>query len=110
MTGYDYIALDGQHGLMGYSGILHNLMAVDAGHGPAGIVRVEANDPAVIGQALDAGARGVIVPMVDTPRRPRPPCARPATRAPAHAPTGPCAPGCGSGPSPRTRTPPCWCS
>ncbi|MEF3120154.1 HpcH/HpaI aldolase family protein [Kocuria flava] len=67
MTGYDYIALDGQHGLMGYSGILHNLMAVDAGHGPAGIVRVEANDPAVIGQALDAGARGVIVPMVDTP-------------------------------------------
>ncbi|MGX5357157.1 HpcH/HpaI aldolase family protein [Kocuria sp. KH4] len=67
MTGYDYIALDGQHGLMGYSGILHNLMAVDAGHGPAGIVRVEANDPAVIGQALDAGARGVIVPMIDTP-------------------------------------------
>ncbi|OLT12081.1 aldolase [Kocuria sp. CNJ-770] len=66
MTGYDYIALDGQHGLMGYSGILHNLMAIDAGHGPAGIVRVEANDPAVIGQALDAGARGVIVPMVDT--------------------------------------------
>ncbi|PAU91071.1 aldolase [Kocuria sp. WN036] len=66
MTGYDYIALDGQHGLMGYSGILHNLMAVDAGHGPAGIVRVEANNAAVIGQALDAGARGVIVPMVDT--------------------------------------------
>ncbi|MFE7632058.1 HpcH/HpaI aldolase/citrate lyase family protein [Kocuria sp. NPDC057446] len=66
MTGYDYIALDGQHGLMGYSGILHNLMAIDAGHGPAGIVRVEANNAAVIGQALDAGARGVIVPMVDT--------------------------------------------
>lgn len=66
MTGYDYIALDGQHGLMGYSGILHNLVAIDAGHGPAGIVRVEANNAAVIGQALDAGARGVIVPMVDT--------------------------------------------
>jgi len=66
MTGYDYIALDGQHGLMGYSGILNNLMAIDAGYGPAGIVRVEANNAAVIGQALDAGARGVIVPMVDT--------------------------------------------
>ncbi|MCW2130900.1 HpcH/HpaI aldolase family protein [Arthrobacter sp. VKM Ac-2550] len=65
MTGYDYIALDGQHGLMGYSGILANLMAIDAAHGPAGIVRVEANNAAVIGQALDAGARGVIVPLVN---------------------------------------------
>ncbi|WP_323959389.1 aldolase [Arthrobacter sp. JZ12] len=66
MTGYDYITIDGQHGLMGYSGILSNLMAIDAAHGPAGVVRVEANDAAVIGQALDAGARGVIVPLVDT--------------------------------------------
>lgn len=65
MTGYDYVALDGQHGLMGYSGILSNLMAIDAAHGPAGIVRVEANNTAVIGQALDAGARGVIVPLVN---------------------------------------------
>lgn len=66
MVGYDYIALDGQHGLMGYSGILQNLMAIDAAYGPAGIVRVEANNAAVIGQALDAGARGVIVPLVNT--------------------------------------------
>jgi 4-hydroxy-2-oxoheptanedioate aldolase len=66
MVGYDYIALDGQHGLMGYAGILSNLMAIDAAHGPAGLVRVEANNVAVIGQALDAGARGVIVPLVNT--------------------------------------------
>lgn len=66
LTGYDYVAIDGQHGLLGYSGILHNLMAIDAGHGPAGFVRVEANDPAVIGQALDAGARGVIVPLINS--------------------------------------------
>jgi len=66
MVGYDYIALDGQHGLMGYSGILQNLMAIDAAYGPAGLVRVEANNAAVIGQALDAGARGVIVPLVNT--------------------------------------------
>lgn len=66
MTGYDYIAIDGQHGLLGYSGILGNLMAIDAAHGPAGVVRVEANDAAVIGQALDAGARGVIVPLVNS--------------------------------------------
>lgn len=66
MTGYDYVAIDGQHGLLGYSGILQGLMAIDAAHGPAGLVRVEANDDAVIGQALDAGARGVIVPLVST--------------------------------------------
>ncbi|KAA9392931.1 aldolase [Kocuria coralli] len=65
LAGYDYVAIDGQHGLLGYSGILANLMAIDAAHGPAGIVRVEANDAAVIGQALDAGARGVIVPLVN---------------------------------------------
>lgn len=66
LTGYDVMVLDGQHGLMGYSGILSNLLAIDAAHGPAGIVRVESKDPAVIGQALDAGARGVIVPLVNT--------------------------------------------
>ncbi|GLU47089.1 HpcH/HpaI aldolase family protein [Nocardiopsis ansamitocini] len=64
-TGYDYIGIDAQHGLMGYDGVLRNLMAIDAAHGPAGIVRVAANDPTVIGQALDAGALGVIVPLVN---------------------------------------------
>jgi 4-hydroxy-2-oxoheptanedioate aldolase len=63
--GYDYVCLDAQHGLMGYSGILQNLMAIDAGHGAAGVVRVEGNDSVAIGRALDAGARGVIVPLVN---------------------------------------------
>ncbi|MCC3764476.1 hypothetical protein K3N28_15540 [Glycomyces sp. TRM65418] len=66
MTGYDYIGIDAQHGLMGYDGVLRNLMAVDAGRGAAGVVRVAANDPVCIGQALDAGALGVIVPLIDT--------------------------------------------
>ncbi|GAA5198070.1 aldolase/citrate lyase family protein [Arthrobacter gyeryongensis] len=62
--GYDYVALDAQHGLMGYSGWLHGLMAIDAA-GSAGIVRVPSNSAASIGQALDAGAAGVIVPLVN---------------------------------------------
>ncbi|GAA1578660.1 aldolase/citrate lyase family protein [Kribbella hippodromi] len=74
--GYDYMALDGQHGLLGYQGLLTNLMAIDAGAslrtpggagtGTVGLVRVEANNPTPIGRALDAGAAGVIVPLVDT--------------------------------------------
>ncbi len=63
--GYDYVALDAQHGLLGYSGVLHGLMAIDAG-GCIGVVRVEANHPTPIGRALDAGASAVIVPLVDT--------------------------------------------
>jgi 4-hydroxy-2-oxoheptanedioate aldolase len=69
--GYDYVVLDGQHGLIGYQGLMTGLMAIDAGAsvGPratVGLVRVEANDPTPIGRALDAGATGVIVPLVDS--------------------------------------------
>ncbi|MFF0269269.1 HpcH/HpaI aldolase/citrate lyase family protein [Kribbella sp. NPDC004536] len=69
--GYDYVVLDGQHGLIGYQGLVTGLLAIDAGAalGPrasVGLVRVEANDPTPIGRALDAGATGVIVPLVDT--------------------------------------------
>ncbi|HEX8510632.1 MAG TPA: aldolase/citrate lyase family protein [Propionibacteriaceae bacterium] len=65
-AGYDYVVLDGQHGLIGYSGLLSGLMAVDAARGAVGLVRVEANDPTPIGKALDAGAAGVIVPLVNS--------------------------------------------
>ena len=65
-TGYDYVALDAQHGLIGYSAMLNGLMAIEAGGRAAGLVRVEANNATPIGRALDAGAAGVIVPLVDT--------------------------------------------
>lgn len=64
--GYDYVCLDGQHGLLGYSGLLAGLTAIDASGTSVGMVRVEANDPTPIGRALDAGAVGVIVPLIDT--------------------------------------------
>lgn len=73
--GYDYICVDAQHGLLDHRGVLDALMAVSAGAGlaaaaghtpPVGMVRVRENSPGVISQALDAGAGGVIVPMVDT--------------------------------------------
>lgn len=63
--GYDYVVLDAQHGLLGYSGLLAGLTAIDAAGRAVGLVRVEANDPTYIGKALDAGAGGVIVPLVD---------------------------------------------
>ena len=84
--GYDYVCLDAQHGLMGYAGILQNLMAIDAGHGAAGVVRVGANDSAAIGRALDAGARGIIVPLVNNAEEAR--AAVAAARYPRAAGTG----------------------
>jgi len=65
-AGYDYVALDLQHGLLGYQGMLHGLLAIDAGQQAVGLVRVEANLATPIGKALDAGATGIIVPLINT--------------------------------------------
>jgi len=64
--GYDYVCLDGQHGLFGYSGMLAGLTAIDAAGQAVGMVRVGANDVGTIGRALDAGAAGVIVPLINS--------------------------------------------
>lgn len=70
-VGYDYICIDGQHGLLDYKAWLNSLLAIDAGAAlgstpTVGLVRVPANDPTWICQALDAGAAGVIVPLINT--------------------------------------------
>lgn len=65
-TGYDYLVLDAQHGLLDYRGLLQGLTAIDAASSAVGVVRVEANDLAAVGHALDAGAAGVIVPLISS--------------------------------------------
>ena len=65
-VGYDYVALDTQHGLIGYQGMLTGLLAIDASGSAVGVVRVEANHATAIGKALDAGAAAVIVPLINT--------------------------------------------
>lgn len=64
-TGVDWICFDLQHGLMDYSDLTRLLPAV-TGVPVTPLVRVAANTSDQIGKALDAGARGVIVPMVNT--------------------------------------------
>jgi 4-hydroxy-2-oxoheptanedioate aldolase len=71
-SGYDFLVLDAQHGLVDDRAVLSGLIAVEAARsvpgasGSAGVVRVAANDPTLIGRALDAGAAGVIVPLVSS--------------------------------------------
>jgi 4-hydroxy-2-oxoheptanedioate aldolase len=64
-AGYDYVCFDAQHGLLDYRALRDGLTALDA-CGCPGLVRVQDNQQFFIGQALDAGAAGVIVPMVNT--------------------------------------------
>lgn len=61
--GPDYVCIDMQHGEAGASALVGLVQAVSAG-GSVAIVRVPSNDAATIGRALDAGALGVVVPMV----------------------------------------------
>lgn len=65
-TGYDYMCLDGQHGLLDYSGWIAGLQAIDAAGVGVGIIRVPSSEAAGIGRALDAGAAGIIVPLVNS--------------------------------------------
>ena len=63
-AGLDWVCLDAQHGRWDDASVLS---ALDLLHGQAGqvVVRVRALDLGLIGRALDAGAGGVVVPLVE---------------------------------------------
>jgi len=65
-AGFDYVTVDMQHGLIGYEGMVNMVQAIQGTATPA-IVRVPWNSPDDIMRALDAGADGVIIPMVNSP-------------------------------------------
>jgi 4-hydroxy-2-oxoheptanedioate aldolase len=64
-AGADYVCVDLQHGLASFEGLTPQLLAIQLG-GAVPLVRVAANEPWQIGKALDQGALGVIVPLVET--------------------------------------------
>lgn len=63
-TGFDFILIDCQHGLIGYDEMVRMLQAVGTISTP--MVRVLRNDAGHIGQVLDAGAVGVVVPLIES--------------------------------------------
>ena len=64
-AGYDYVCIDMQHGLQSFEHTVTMLTAM-ARTPATPIVRVPWDEPSTIGRALDAGAYGVIIPMVNT--------------------------------------------
>lgn len=63
-AGWDCITIDQQHGAGGNETLLACLTAAKAAGLPA-IVRVANNDPGLVGRALDAGAQGVMCPLIN---------------------------------------------
>jgi len=63
--GFDSVTVDLQHGMIGFDAAVPMLQAISAT--PAvPLVRVSKNDYALVMQLLDAGAYGVICPMIST--------------------------------------------
>lgn len=81
-VGPDFICIDTQHGV--HLGQLDaSVFTVMASYGVAGLVRVESNEIGPIGRALDLGAAGIIVPLVESADD-----AAKAVHATRHAPSG----------------------
>ena len=81
-SGVDWVLLDAQHGEHDDRSVRDCLRGVRPGDAPV-LVRPGQLDVQEIGRALDAGAAGVLVPMVSTPEQ-----ARTAARACRYAPAG----------------------
>jgi 4-hydroxy-2-oxoheptanedioate aldolase len=62
---FDWICVDMQHGIIDYAQMVAMLQAVSSTD-VTPLVRVPWNEPGIIGKSLDAGARGVIIPMVNS--------------------------------------------
>ena len=65
-VGFDWVCIDMQHGIIDYADAVAMLRAT-AATASVPVVRVPWNEPGIIGKVLDAGAYGVIIPMVNTP-------------------------------------------
>jgi 4-hydroxy-2-oxoheptanedioate aldolase len=64
-VGFDFVCVDLQHGVIDDDAVLPMLQALAATDTPS-LVRVQANAPEPICRALDRGADGVIVPLVNS--------------------------------------------
>jgi 2-dehydro-3-deoxyglucarate aldolase len=64
-AGFDWLAIDMEHGLIDLGAVFKLIQVIDLA-GSAPLVRLNVNDPSTIRRVMDAGAAGVIVPMVNS--------------------------------------------
>lgn len=65
-AGFDWLCIDMQHGVIDYAAAVTMLQVIGTTE-TMPFVRVPWNEPGIIGKVLDAGAMGVIIPMVNSP-------------------------------------------
>jgi 2-keto-3-deoxy-L-rhamnonate aldolase RhmA len=63
-TGFDWLFIDMEHGLLDFAAVQRMIQA--AGHACPCVVRVPSHEPISVAKALDTGAAGVILPHVST--------------------------------------------
>jgi 4-hydroxy-2-oxoheptanedioate aldolase len=63
--GFDSVTVDMQHGVQDYQSMVQCFQAMQA-HPILPMVRVPWNEPGIVGKVLDAGAYGVICPMINS--------------------------------------------
>lgn len=63
--GFDWVCVDLEHGVIGLERMAGLFSAIER-LGSVPVARLPANDPVWIHRSLDAGARGLIVPMINT--------------------------------------------
>ena len=65
-AGFDWLTIDMEHTTIDLS-VAQNLIASIQSYDMAALVRVSKNEEVIIKRVLDAGANGVIVPMISIP-------------------------------------------
>jgi 2-dehydro-3-deoxyglucarate aldolase len=64
-AGFDWLVIDMEHSVIGLTEAQDLLRAADVA-GVPGVVRLPSNDPVIAKRVMDAGATGVMVPMVNS--------------------------------------------
>lgn len=65
-AGFDWLLVDTEHAPNDLMTVVGQLQAI-AGHGTPGLVRVDWNDAVKVKRLLDAGAQGILFPMIGDP-------------------------------------------
>ena len=89
--GWDSLTIDLQHGVVDYASMVPMLQAIST-TSTVPVVRVPWLEPGILMKSLDAGAYGVICPMVNTPKTRAGSSRTPTTPRAARAASGRCAP------------------
>jgi 4-hydroxy-2-oxoheptanedioate aldolase len=64
-SGWDSLTIDIQHGLFDYASAVAGFQAMQS-YAVTPVARVPVNEPGIIAKVLDAGAMGIICPMINT--------------------------------------------